>query len=96
MTTEDPSLRHIGTYLSFATAKAVPITEVERCLRSHHDLDWGAMDPSCRTKNAQALWSGEGTVTTRFAVVGHELIIQSDRASGETHVRPSDEPVLLA
>jgi hypothetical protein len=96
MPTQETSSEHVGTYLSFATAQAVPLAEVERCLKAHRALDWEPMAPSHRTDNARALWSGEGKVTSWHTVGPDRLIIQTERGSGETHVSLASEPVFLA
>ena len=94
MTTEHT--HHVGTYLSFATTQAIPLAEVERCLKAHRDLDWEPMDAAHRDANVRALWSGQGTVTRWHTVGPERLIIQTGRESGETHLRLASEPVLLA
>ena len=96
MTPDTEPSGHPGTYISFATAEAVPLADVDRSLKAHFALEWPETTPARLSKNAMALWSGEGTVLTRFIVGTRTLLIETDRGSGETHVRLADEPALLA
>lgn len=89
------TIEHVGTYLSFATARALPLAVVEHCLQSHRALDFGDISPKQRTKNAQALWCGKGGVSSRIPVPNDHLLIHTDLDSGETRLSLASEPVFL-
>lgn len=88
----NPILDSFIAYLSRRAVAMVPLSEIDRCVKLHRQLDWGySGDRVCITNDANLL-RGSGPVISLFQTSrGHRVVVTSDLDQEHTLIRLRDE-----